>query len=220
MQLPREEIQRKLFHLIALLMPVGILYGPRWSFSPLFMPIVLFVIFTVSMIVEVFRFRNPFIKKLVLSAFGSMMRKEELCSKISGSTWVIGAAFLCSILFKGHRSISFIALTLFIIGDAAAAIVGIRFGRIKIGNKSLEGSIACFIVCVVLFYGVFPVIPGLLDAWGGRASLISIVAVSTVITVFELIPLRFSRSFAINDNIAVPVIAGYTMILLEKLRFY
>jgi dolichol kinase len=218
MQIPREEIQRKLLHLIALLMPIGILYGPGWSFPPLFMPIVLFLLFAVSMIVEIFRFRNPFIQKLVLSTFGSMMRKEELCSKISGSTWVIGAAFLCCILFKGHRSISFIALTLFIVGDAAAAIVGIRFGRIKIGKKSLEGSIACFIVCIVLFYWAFPAIPGILDAWGGRATLISTVAVSTVITVFELIPLRFSPSLTINDNIAVPVIAGYTMMLLERLQ--
>jgi len=109
-------------------------------------------------------------------------------------------------------------LTLFIVGDAAAAIVGIRFGRIKIGKKSLEGSIACFIVCIVLFYWAFPAIPGILDAWGGRATLISTVAVSTVITVFELIPLRFSPSLTINDNIAVPVIAGYTMMLLERLQ--
>ncbi len=220
MQLPREEIQRKLLHFFALLMPVGILYGPAWSFPNLLMPVLLFVLFAVSMVIEVFRFRNPFIQKLVFSAFGSMMRKEEQCSKISGSTWVIGAAFLCCILFSNHRSIAFIALTLFIIGDAAAALVGIRFGQIKIGKKSLEGSIACFSVCVVLFYGVLPVVPGVLDEWGGKVSLIAIVAVSLVITVFELIPLRFSRGFTINDNIAVPVIAGYTMILLEKLGFF
>jgi dolichol kinase len=170
------------------------------------------------MVVEIIRFKNPQIQKMVLSAFGSMMRKDERCCKISGSTWVIGAGFLCCILFPGHRYISFIALTLFIIGDAAAALVGIRFGRIKIGKKSLEGSLACFGICIVLFYGAFPAIPGLLNTWGGRAPLGAIFAVSMVITLFELIPLRISRSLTINDNIAVPVIAGYTMLLLERLH--
>jgi dolichol kinase len=217
MRLPKEEIHRKLLHLVALLMPIGIMYGPDWSFPHHFMPVLLFVLFALSMIVEVFRFRNSFIQKIFLNAFGSMMRKEERCCKISGSTWIIGAAFLCSILFHRHRSISFMALTLFIIGDAAAALVGIRFGRIKIGKKSLEGSLACFGICTVLLVGVFPVVPGLLNAWGGRAPLLLSLAVSLVITLFELVPLRFSRGLTINDNIAVPVIAGYTMMLLERL---
>ncbi len=217
MRLPREEIQRKLLHLVALLMPIGILFGPAWSFPRLLMPVLLFTLFSVSLIVEIYRFHNPFVQKLVLNAFGSMMRSEERCCKISGSTWIIGAAFLCSVLFSHHRDISFMALTLFILGDAMAALVGIRFGRIKIGKKSLEGSLACFGICVILFFAVFPLVPGLLNAWGGRAPMGAILAVSLVITAFELVPLKFSRGLTINDNIAVPVIAGYTMIFLERL---
>jgi dolichol kinase len=151
---------------------------------------------------------------MVLSSFGSMMRKEEHF-KISGSTWVIGAAFLCSILFSKYPYISFMVLSLFILGDASAALVGIGIGRIKIGKKSLEGSLACLTVCLLLFYLVFPIVPGLMD--DVKMPTLLIWAVSLVITVFELIPLRVSHSLVLNDNIAVPVIAGYSMLLLEKI---
>ena len=36
-------------------------------------------------------------------------------------------------------------------------------------------------------------------------------------TIFELVPLRIARNIVINDNLAVPVIAGYTILGMEKL---
>jgi dolichol kinase len=214
--LTKEEITRKLLHLFALLMPAGIFFGPGWSFPPLLMPVLLFVLFAVSVAVELLRFKVPAIQKMVLSVFGMMMRKEEH-AKISGWTWVIGAAFMCTVLFASRPHVSFMVLSLFILGDAVAALVGISVGRIKIGKKSLEGSLACFALCVLLFYAAFPLVPGLLDAWHGRAPALIIWTTALVITLFELLPLKVSKSLTINDNLAVPVIAGYVMIGLEKL---
>jgi dolichol kinase len=217
MKLSREEIRRKLLHLFALLMPIGIFYAPRWSFPPLLVPVLLFLLFVLSITVESMRFRIPAIQKIILLVFGSMMRKEEHF-KISGWTWVIGAAFLCSILFNKYPYVSFMVLTLFITGDAVAALVGISIGRIKIGTKTLEGSIACFVLCVLLFYFLFPLVPGIMDAWkGNRIPLIIIWVTSAVITLFELIPLKITPKLIVNDNIAVPIIAGYIMIGLEKI---
>ncbi|MGA2507534.1 MAG: hypothetical protein ABSF80_08675 [Chitinispirillaceae bacterium] len=221
MKLSREEIRRKLLHLFALLMPISIFYAPRWSFPFWLVPLLLFLIFVSSIIVETLRFKVPFIQKTVLSIFGSMMRKEEH-SNVSGWTWVVGSAFLCSIVFNNWPYVSFIALTLFIIGDAMAALIGISIGRIKIGKKTLEGSLACFIVCILLFYVVFPFVPGLFDKWGingGRCvpPTLMIWVTSIVITLFELIPLKITPTFVINDNLAVPVIAGYVILGLKQL---
>jgi dolichol kinase len=217
MLLSKEEIRRKLLHLFALLMPVAIFYGPRWSFPGYLVPVTLFTLFASSVIVEALRFKIPAIQRIVLTVFGSMMRKEEHF-KVSGWTWVIGAAFLCTILFSNYKHISFIALTIFIIGDAMAALVGISLGRIRIGSKTLEGSLACFIVCIMLFYLVFPFIPGLFDVWGcNKAPSLIIWITSFVITIFELIPLKIAPKITINDNLAVPIIAGYVMLGLEKL---
>jgi dolichol kinase len=217
MALAREEIRRKLLHLFALLMPIAIFYAPVLSLPRLLVPGILFLLFTASIIVEILRFKVPAIQKTVLTLFGSMMRKEEHAI-VSGWTWVIGAAFLCCVLFSSRPYVSFIALTLFIIGDALAALVGISIGRIKIGKKTLEGSIACLIICVLLFYTVFPFVPGLMNAWGGdRFPAFIIWITSFFVTLFELIPLKITPRITVNDNIAVPVIAGYIIIALEKL---
>jgi len=219
MALRKEEITRKLLHLFALLMPVGIFYLPKFSLSPLIAAGVLAFLFAGSVVVEYLRFRIPMIQKIFYIFFGSMLRDEE-SGKTTGSTFVIGAALLCAILFtlftnKFH--VAFMVLFIFILGDAIAAIVGQSIGRIKIGKKSLEGSLACFLMCLLLFFGVFPFFPGLLDSWHGKVSVPIAVMVALSTTIFELVPLKITRNFVINDNLAVPVISGFLMIGMEKL---
>jgi dolichol kinase len=212
MTISSEEISRKLLHLFALLMPVGIFYAPKLSFPGLLVPLFLLGLFLLSVIVEMLRFKIPAIQKAVLFFFGHMMRKEEHFV-ISGWTWVIGAAFLCSVLFKEKPHISFMALSLFILGDAMAALIGISMGKIMIGKKTLEGSIACFVTCIILFTAVFPFVPGLIEACGFKKGfpLLTIMATSFVVTFFELIPLKISPRITINDNLGVPVISGYIL---------
>jgi dolichol kinase len=215
MGLRKEEITRKLLHLFALLMPIGIFYLPRWSI-PEYVPAgVLAFLLSGSMIVETLRFKVPAVQKIFFKFFGSMLREEE-SKRTTGSTYVIGAALLCAILFRESPHISFMVLSLFILGDAIAAIVGLSMGRIKIGKKSLEGSLSCFLLCIILFYAVFPIVPGLLDIWNGKLPFVLVLTTSFAITIFELIPLRITKNFTINDNLAVPVIAGYIMLGLSK----
>jgi len=216
MALRKEEITRKLLHLFALLMPAGIFYLPRFG-VPDAVPIgILAFLLAGSITVESLRFRIPAVQKIFFFCFGHLLRQEE-DRKVTGSTYVIAAALICSLIFINHKHISFMVLTLFILGDAIAAIVGLSVGRIKIGGKSLEGSSACFVMCMALFYGVFPYLPWVLDAdpWGGRAPLLAAAVSSLSITVFELIPLKVTKKLTINDNLAVPVITGGIMLLLE-----
>ncbi len=216
MGLKREEIARKLLHLFALIMPIGIFYFPKWNMPGYFVALTLGVVLTGSIIVETLRFRFPYVQKLFFSFFGSMLREEETV-KTTGSTYVIGAALLCSIIFYKYPHISFIVLTLFILGDAIAAIVGLSIGKIKIfGKKSLEGSTACFLLCITLFYGVFPFIPGLLDAWNGKVPFVLALITSLSITILELVPLKISSKLVINDNLAVPVLAGGVLLVVSK----
>lgn len=215
MRLSSQEIGRKLLHLFALLMPIGIFYAPVLHFPEILAPVFLGSLFIGSVIIEFLRFRIPAVQKVFFAMFGSMLRKEE-SFKVTGSTWIIGAGFLCSILFSRTPYISFIVLTLFVLGDAAAALVGISLGRIKIGKKTLEGSLACFVTCVIVSVVVLPFIPGLLDQWGGRIPLALALITGLVITVFELVPLKVAPKLVINDNLAVPVIAGYVILLFER----
>ncbi|MDR2693733.1 MAG: hypothetical protein LBB74_05910 [Chitinispirillales bacterium] len=213
MALRKEEIARKLLHLFALLMPAGIFYLPRFGI-PDAVPIGLLAFLVIgSVAVESLRFRLPAVQKLFFTCFGHLLRREE-DKKVTGSTYVIAAALLCSLIFINHKHISFMVLTLFILGDAIAAIVGLSVGRIKIWNKSLEGSSACFAMCMLLFYALFPNLPWVLDTWDGKIPLHVAVVISLTITVFELIPLKITKKLTVNDNLAVPVIAGGIMLLL------
>ncbi|MDR2693901.1 MAG: hypothetical protein LBB74_06765 [Chitinispirillales bacterium] len=215
MALRKEEITRKLLHLFALLMPAGIFYLPRFG-VPDAVPIGLLAFLTAgSIAVESLRFRIPLVQKIFFVCFGHLLRTEE-DKKVTGSTYIIAAALLCSLIFINHKEISLMVLTLFILGDAVAAIVGLSVGRVKIWNKSLEGSSACFAMCMLLFYALFPRLPWVLDTWGGRVPLLMAVAISLAITIFELIPLKITKKLTVNDNLAVPVIAGGIMLLLER----
>jgi dolichol kinase len=215
MALRKEEITRKLLHLFALLMPAGIFYLPEFG-APDAVPIgILAFLLAGSITVESLRFRIPVVQRVFFRCFGRLLRQEE-AGKVTGSTYIIAAALICSLIFINHKQISFIALTIFILGDAIAAIVGLSIGRIKIGSKSLEGSAACFAVCMALFYCVFPYIGvfndrGLIEITPWRIAL----AASLSTTVFELIPLKVTPKLTINDNLAVPVITGGIMLLLE-----
>lgn len=211
MTLTKQEINRKLLHLFALLMPTGIFYIPKIpGCSDLIPAILLAILLAVIVAVEKLRFNHPKVNDIFRKSFSSMLRKEE-SGRLTGSTYLIGAALICALLFRDAPHISFMSLTLFILGDAVAAIAGQSIGKIRIGKKTLEGSLACFLLCVMLFFAVFPYIPMLLDIWGGTVPLPLVFIASFAVTIFELVPLKITKHLVINDNLAVPVIAGLFM---------
>jgi dolichol kinase len=211
MRLTAQEINRKLLHLFALLMPAGIFYIPKISGVSTFIPaIILAILLAAIAAVEKLRFNYPKVNNIFQNSFSFLLRKEE-SQQLTGSTYLIGAALLCALLFRDAPHISFMSLSLFILGDAVAALTGQSIGKIKIGKKSLEGSLACFLLCVMLFFAVFPYIPMLLDIWGGTVPAPLVFITSFAVTIFELLPLKITENLIINDNLAVPVIAGLFM---------
>ena len=210
----REEINRKLLHVLSGCgIPAGILYIPRIPGAPDDLPmLILGILLVLFIILEIVRLNVPAFQKIYFSMAGSMLRTEEN-KKVTGATFILASAFLCTLIFHLRPDISAIVLNLFILGDAVAAIVGLSIGRIKIGKKSLEGSLACFFLCFLLFYFVFPYVPLLLDTWGGQAPLLLIFMVSFSITVLELFPLKLTKKITVNDNLYVPVVTGLMMLL-------
>lgn len=224
--LKKEEIQRKVLHIFSgSLIPIGIFYIP-W-FAPLltwlphgvparaWAPIVLAVILLVFGAIEFMRLKVPGISKTFNTAFGSMLRKEE-STRLTGATYIFAASLICSIVFYRHPHISVIVLSTFIWGDAVAALVGQSMGRIRIGKKSLEGSAACLVVCLLSYLLLFPVVPGLLDAWNGRIPLVLVVVGSLCVTIMELFPIHIG-AVELNDNLTVPVITGAVLLCLYPL---
>lgn len=86
------------------------------------------------------------------------------------------------------------ACAMLAVGDSLSTLIGKKFGKHRIGRKTLEGSVACFFGS--LLAGIFFVAPFL--------SLIGAVASSLT----ELFP-------KVNDNLTIPVISGLVMFLVS-----
>lgn len=217
MPLAKEEINRKLLHILSgSLIPLGIFYLPRLSGVDWRLPAgILGGMLAVSVVVEFARFRVPAVQRLFYAVAGSALRSEEN-RRLTGATYIYASSFLCAVAFARRADIACMALSIFVLGDAAAAIVGQAFGRTRIGKKSLEGTLACFATCMILFYAVFPFVPGLMEPWGGHMPVMVALAASVATAVLELFPVRLSRSLTVNDNLVVPLVAGAVMLLLDR----
>ena len=87
-------------------------------------------------------------------------------------------------------------------GDAAAALCGKGFGRVKVGDKTLEGAIGCFLLCFLLTF-LFPYLPNFLSKWGEEFTWMHMVLFPLGISLLELFPIKLGR-LTFNDNLYVP----------------
>jgi len=149
----------------------------------------------VSLAIEVFRLNHPRTRYIFRHFFGELIRNHEEASLL-GSTYLLIACVLTIHLFP--KPVAVLALLFLIVGDTMAAIVGKWIGRVRFFGKTLEGSIACFLVCfaMTLWMKGIPMPVGLVGA--------------AVATVFEVLPIP------LDDNFRIPLSAGFAMDLLLR----
>ena len=218
-QLSKEEVNRKLLHILAVILPLGIFYGPLYTdASRSYACLLIFLLLCLSLLIEFFRLRKSVFANWFSNNFGSMMRIEE-SNQLTGATYVLGGSAICS-LISLHSDLasvcSFLCLTLFVLGDAAAAIVGKAVGRIKIGKKTLEGGIGCFLLCVLLTSLLFPSLPLFSQLWGGSITLIQILIISAAVSILEFFPIKL-KACTLNDNLYVPGVSTVIAFFVNSL---
>jgi dolichol kinase len=187
------ELKRKAIHLASLVIPVGYYLSPDswhrdWE-RALLASVIL------SLAIEVFRLNHPRTRNLFRHFFGELIRNHEEASLL-GSTYLLIACLLSIHLFP--KPIAVLALCFLIVGDTVAAIVGKSVGRIRMFGKTLEGSLACLVVCfgITLFLPEVPFHVAIVGA--------------VVATIFELLPIP------LDDNFRIPLSAGFAMELFLK----
>ena len=149
---------------------------------------------------EILRFCFPTFNQRIFRYFGLILKEQEK-KRISGTTYFLIASLLTVFLFE--KAIAITSITFAVFGDAIAAISGAWFGRIKIKDKSLEGSLACFILCFSI--GMILVSINL----GISIKLVFFGALAA--TVMEMLPI------GIDDNLTMPIFAGLVMQLIRFL---
>lgn len=198
-----KEIKRKIIHLIGLFIPIC-----YYFFREEDKIIAVFILLSLTAIyfsLELLRLTNKRAQRYFLTHFSTLLRTHEK-QKITGTGYYLLSALLSVSLFKKELAIA--CLSFLILGDMFAAIIGTRFGRTKIiAGKSLEGSLACFIVCFVI---------GLFVAWLFPTTHLNlqIIAVGALTaTIVELLPL------GIDDNLTIPLISGLVMEIVIYIAF-
>ena len=184
------EVKRKLIHLSSLWMPAAIYFMPRPSVVIIFAGLVLLMI-----AFEVVRRQHHWLSSLVNYFFLPVLRHSE-AGKLASATFGIIATFICSIVFS--QVIAITALSLMIVADAAAALIGRRYGKkIILPGKTMEGTLAFIAASVLTVYIIGCLLPS------ENYYILAIIAV-IVATITEL----FSHRLKIDDNLSIPLATG------------
>ena len=190
--IPLSEYKRKSIHLFNLAIPFSYLYvfPEKWVFVKLLsILMVLFIIF------DILRHKVAWVKSLFTLFINSMLRSHEQEGKLTGATWVMIGAVISIILFS--KPVAIIALIFMSIGDTAAGLIGQRYGKHKIWNKSWEGFFGGLFVCIIIGMN-YSLLPITISLSGAVAAM-----------VMEILPIP------LDDNFKIPLGSGAIMMMLS-----
>ena len=189
-----DEVKRKAIHLLALVIPLVVwLVGKQIGLA------LLVAAAALALGADVLRVRSELFARTLYRVFGIMMRPEE-CPPVggrlvlNGATWVLLSASLLVALFP--LDVAVLSFTVFMIADAAAALVGRRWGRRRWGRttRTAEGSGAFFIAGVAVMGGF---------GWTPWWTTLAAVAAGAAAEV---------PSRPLNDNIRVPLVVAAVVV--------
>jgi dolichol kinase len=145
-------------------------------------------------IFEIVRFNVPAWNEYLYAHWGGVIRTNEE-KKITGTLpYILGVGLS---LYFYTTPVAAAAVCFLAFGDVAATTIGERFGKTKIGPKSLEGTVAFFAAALIAGF-ILPFLGLKLAFWVVILGALSAACI-------ELLPL------SLNDNLVIPVLAGAIM---------
>ena len=137
----RRELARKAIHLSSATVPIFLAFGGTRAVALL----VLGLLALIASCIEVARALSPSVASRFDALFLPLLRLHE-SRRVTGATWLLASMFAAVLLLP--RDIAIMATWAAAAGDAAAALVGMRYGKHRSARdgKSLEGSVACLLV--------------------------------------------------------------------------
>ncbi len=185
----KSELYRKSIHIFSSIIPLFYVFSPKNLTLKILIPLALIFI-----MVEIVRFNINFINRIYIKILRDIIRVQER-KRFSGATYLLISSVLVILFYD--KSIAVACLLFLTLSDSAAALFGKRFGKIKIYNKTLEGSLAFLLSSLVIVYLI--------------KSLNFITGVSGAITATFV---EFTLT-NIDDNLSIPIISGFVMWLVN-----
>lgn len=194
--LTMKHIGRKLYHLIGGVGLMSLYYVLGRERALIFYA----TFFVLALAADLARLKVPAINRFIYARFGSFIRRDEE-NKLTGTPPYILGIGLSFFLFDAPIATAAVCFLAF--GDVAATTIGERYGRTRIGSKSLEGSMAFVAAASVA---------GLLLPLAGVPIMHGIVLTGAITAAaVELLPLP------VNDNLVIPLVSGIAMALVSRL---
>jgi dolichol kinase len=185
-----KHLGRKIFHLVGGLglLSLYFIFNRSTAF------ILYGALIVIVLMIEIVRLYSPSLNKYLYTRLGGVIRENEK-QKMSGTVPYIlgvGLSFYAYATPVAAAAICFLAF-----GDVAATTVGERYGKTKIGNKSLEGTAAFIVASLIVGF--------LLSFAGLQLAPWVMVLGALAAAGIELLPL------SLNDNLMIPILAGAVM---------
>ena len=185
----KKELHRKAVHLSSLWVPSAIYFVPEVLLLP-----TLIIIVCGNIALEYANFkRYRWARESFGALFFRLLREKETARQnfqFTGSVYVLASAILCMCLFS--KEVAVIAMTVMLISDSAAALIGRTLGKIKIyKQKTLEGTLAFFVSALIINLLFIPIYPF-------KIASILACAAATAVEVYE-------DKIGIDDNLSIPL---------------
>jgi len=181
----RKEILRKIWHLNQMFIIFGYV-ALRYYFPERVATFGLVILLLIVMEFESIRLRW----KLKIPGAFNILRKHEQYHA-TGMLYVVLSVIVCFAVFD--FKIALIALLMGVFGDFVSAIIGIKYGKMRLkSGKSIEGFFAGFVMNIIVG-GVF--------LWEYPIVALTMACVASVVELF---------TYKLDDNLTVPIFTGFS----------
>ncbi len=152
--------------------------------------------------VDFLRFKYPALNDFLVHTFRPIMRENEL-HRLAGTSYLLTGVTVVAYVFPPQ--IALLTMMFLAFADPIASYFGIRFGRDKIfGEKSLQGTLAAFVVCAFLTFYFLTSHWLLMD----RLVVVSLLG-GLIGCLAELVPIG-----KLDDNLTLPLISATALFFL------
>jgi dolichol kinase len=191
-----KHLGRKLYHLVGGVGLLSIYFVLGRTKALLFYA----ALFMLILLIDGARLMIPAWNRFVFTRFRSFIRKNEEHKLTGTAPYVLGIGLS---LYAYSMPIASAAICFLAFGDVAATAIGERFGKTKIGDKSLEGTFAFIFAAAV---------SGLLLSFLGIHLLTWVMVLGVLVAAgIELL------TFSMNDNLLIPLVSGGIMELALRM---
>ena len=189
------EILRKLIHIFSIIIPLAYFFFIK---DKILMTIILLILTLIALFVECARRnRKNNIGYFFLKYFKSILRPSEKRGYFTGATWMLIGFTITVLTFE--NDVAVLALLFLSIGDSCAGIVGRVFPVGKLWNKSILGSFAGLVICIIFGFMINTALP------------FEVILLGAISGMFiELIPIKM------DDNLSIPIFSGFIMQILKN----